>query len=328
MRYLPAARSVRAGILAAFVAVVIIPGMAHALCDADCQSAQLAAHNAVRTAVNNGVQPGPGNTVQPTASPALNALTLDNAAIVASEAYALGCNFQHSPEASRPERGENLYASTGAPTANTPTDAVADWARESTLYTFGQIPAPNQNDVGHYTQIVWSSTTAVGCGINTCNVNSPFPAHFGPTWTIVVCQYSPPGNVRGQFPYQPAPPGAGIPRGPLDADGNGQYDALTDGILIMRYMFNIAGAALTANALGPGATVQNSDQALTRMNGFRPQYDIDGNGNIDALTDGLMILRFLFNITGPNLTANAIGDGTPTRTTPQAVQTYMQTLRP
>jgi pathogenesis-related protein 1 len=48
--------------------------------------------------------------------------------------------------------------------------------------------------VGHYTQIVWSSTTKLGCGFAPANQLA-----FG----LVVCRYSPPGNFRGQFPYPP-----------------------------------------------------------------------------------------------------------------------------
>lgn len=47
---------------------------------------------------------------------------------------------------------------------------------------------------------------------------------------------------------------ATAPAGPLDIDGNGNIDALTDGLLVMRYLFAFRGAALVAGALGPGAT--------------------------------------------------------------------------
>lgn len=51
--------------------------------------------------------------------------------------------------------------------------------------------------------------------------------------------------------------------------------------------------------------------------------DIDGNGAQDALTDGLIILRALFGLTGTSVTNNAIGSGTPTRTTWAQIQPYL-----
>jgi len=47
---------------------------------------------------------------------------------------------------------------------------------------------------------VWRSTQAVGCGVKACSTGSPFGASF-PNWTIVVCNYDPPGNYIGQWPY-------------------------------------------------------------------------------------------------------------------------------
>ena len=35
----------------------------------------------------------------------------------------------------------------------------------------------------------------------------------------------------------------------LDIDGNGEFDALTDGLLIIRYAFGFAGETLTAGAV-------------------------------------------------------------------------------
>src|SRR5216117_3496243 len=36
-----------------------------------------------------------------------------------------------------------------------------------------------------------------------------------------------------------------------DADANGDYDALTDGLLIIRYLFGLRGSALTTGAVAP-----------------------------------------------------------------------------
>lgn len=40
----------------------------------------------------------------------------------------------------------------------------------------------------------------------------------------------------------------------FDVDGNGRIDGLTDGLILIRYMFGIRGAALTSGAIGVGAT--------------------------------------------------------------------------
>ena len=39
----------------------------------------------------------------------------------------------------------------------------------------------------------------------------------------------------------------------LDIDGNGKYDALTDGLLVLRNMFGLEGEALVNGALAPDA---------------------------------------------------------------------------
>ena len=39
----------------------------------------------------------------------------------------------------------------------------------------------------------------------------------------------------------------------LDIDGNGQYDALTDGLLVLRYLLGITGSTLTDRVVGAGA---------------------------------------------------------------------------
>jgi hypothetical protein len=53
---------------------------------------------------------------------------------------------------------------------------------------------------GHFTQIVWKSTTAVGCYTQDCSKSGlgntgggNIPAYF------TVCNYSPPGNYIGSF---------------------------------------------------------------------------------------------------------------------------------
>ncbi len=55
--------------------------------------------------------------------------------------------------------------------------------------------------------------------------------------------------------------------------------------------------------------------------------DIDGNNTVNALTDGLLLLRAMFGLTGAAVTAGAIagddGSGAPTRTDWVKIRTYL-----
>lgn len=103
--------------------------------------------------------------------------------------------------------GENiaLQGSFGGFASMTGPDAVASWVAEIDCYTYGTIGQTEQCDqacisqlnssgCGHYTQVVWDSTTAVGCGYGTCEDGST-------TIEVIVCNYDPPGNYIGQTPY-------------------------------------------------------------------------------------------------------------------------------
>ena len=55
--------------------------------------------------------------------------------------------------------------------------------------------------------------------------------------------------------------------------------------------------------------------------------DIDANGSVDALTDGLIILRYLFGLRNDDLIINAIGSGS-IRNTAEEVEAHIQSLMP
>ena len=44
-----------------------------------------------------------------------------------------------------------------------------------------------------------------------------------------------------------------------DVDGNGEADALTDGILVLRHQFGLSGSALTDGVLASDAAVTDAD---------------------------------------------------------------------
>ena len=102
-------------------------------------------------------------------------------------------SFEHAPQRTgKDDQGENLWMGTKG--AYTPEDMVGAWIDEKKLFKRGKFPnvssTGNWVDVGHYTQLIWTNTTSVGCSI----------AENG-TDEYLVCRYAPPGNWIGQSPF-------------------------------------------------------------------------------------------------------------------------------
>ncbi len=125
--------------------------------------------------------------------------------------YANKCNYEHNPNRTADYKalggsalgvGENIAA--GAPTESIAA-AVQSWIGEEAYYdhatnTCSPPDATPALECGHYTQIVWKTTTGVGCAHVTCTTNSPFGAVANGKWQYSVCDYSPPGNILLELP--------------------------------------------------------------------------------------------------------------------------------
>jgi hypothetical protein len=118
-----------------------------------------------------------------------------------------------------------------------------------------------------------------------------------------------------------------IPSGSLDIDGNAQYDALTDGLLLLRGMFGLDGDALVAGTVAFDAAFTASVDIESRIATLGDLADIDGNGEIDALTDGLLTLRYLFGLEGDTLIAGVVASDA-TRKTAAEIEAHLETLMP
>jgi len=115
----------------------------------------------------------------------------------------------------------------------------------------------------------------------------------------------------------------------LDIDGNGVVEAATDGVLLLRALFGLRGAALVAGALGSGAT-RDADAiagyVTARSAGADPAFDVNGDGRVDATTDGLLAFRHLLGLSGSALvTGVPLGSSRPTAA---EVRRYLQTRSP
>ena len=101
---------------------------------------------------------------------------------------------QHSDRKDRGDEGENLWVSTAG--SYTPSEMVQSWDDEEKDFRYGPFELAGnargpQPVVGHYTQIVWRDTREVGCAVATTRTG----------WDILVCRYSPQGNLVDEKPY-------------------------------------------------------------------------------------------------------------------------------
>jgi len=94
-------------------------------------------------------------------------------------------SFEHRQDS---PYGENLASSTGRQMS--PARVVEMWGNEIQDYNYASNSCAPGKVCGHYTQVVWKSTTEVGCGV----------ARSG-NREVWVCNYNPPGNFIGQKPY-------------------------------------------------------------------------------------------------------------------------------
>lgn len=77
----------------------------------------------------------------------------------------------------------------------------------------------------------------------------------------------------------------------------------------------------------PGSSGLNGAAISSYLTDADTDLDIDGNGESKALTDGLVLIRYLFGFTGNALTAGAIGDNAQ-RDSAEQIEAYIQERLP
>eukprot|EP00004_Rigifila_ramosa_P004328 TRINITY_DN1473_c1_g1_i1.p1 TRINITY_DN1473_c1_g1~~TRINITY_DN1473_c1_g1_i1.p1 ORF type:complete len:252 (+),score=50.90 TRINITY_DN1473_c1_g1_i1:3-758(+) len=144
------------------------------------------AHNVIRRAVNPPAQTMPD-------------LVWSSAIATDAQNWADQCNWSHSVPSGQ---GQNLYATSAS--SSTGSAAVNSWGGEKSSWVYAPSGSGDSTGgvVGHYTQIIWATTTEVGCGRTVCPSGL---TGWSPGRTIVVCNYRGPGNWVGEYPYVEAP---------------------------------------------------------------------------------------------------------------------------
>ena len=92
-------------------------------------------------------------------------------------------------------------------------------------------------------------------------------------------------------------------------------------------MFGLTDDALATGTVASDATYTVSTDIEYRIKKLGDLADIDGNGQIDALTDGLLILRYLLGLQGDTLIAGVVA-ADATRETAVDIGAHLQTLTP
>ena len=112
-----------------------------------------------------------------------------------------------------------------------------------------------------------------------------------------------------------------------DIDGSNQVDALGDGLLVMRYLFDFEGAPLTDGALSEESTKTDPTEIQIHIQNQEMQLDIDGDNQREALSDGLLLIRYLFEFRGSSLIDGAVSPGAP-RHTAEQIEAYIAARMP
>jgi pathogenesis-related protein 1 len=163
---------IKIALILATAAILTVPSsmlqVSHAQSNAEFQKSMLDVHNQERAAV--GVQPLVWND------------ELAAGAKAWAEQVATTGDMVHS------DYGENIAG------FNEFGGGVSSWVNEKNGYTVAPFQFDRDEAHGHYTLMVWQDTREVGCA------TAP-PGAGGLDYSILVCRYSPSGNMEGELPY-------------------------------------------------------------------------------------------------------------------------------
>ena len=107
-----------------------------------------------------------------------------------------------------------------------------------------------------------------------------------------------------------------------DVDGDGKQTPLTDGLLVIRYLFGFTGPSLIQGAVDDQALRQDPTAISAYLDDNQALLDVDGDGKAAPLSDGLIVIRYLFGFSGESLIQNALTQNA-SRTTSNLIEAYL-----
>jgi RHS repeat-associated protein len=116
-------------------------------------------------------------------------------------------------------------------------------------------------------------------------------------------------------------------RAALDVDGSSEITALTDGLLALRALFGFTGENLVAGLVDTTrCTLCTAAEVEAAIGELGSALDVDGNGQVQALSDGILVLRYLFGFRGTSLTAGAVDTASCARCTAAEISPAIEVL--
>ena len=112
-----------------------------------------------------------------------------------------------------------------------------------------------------------------------------------------------------------------------DIDGNGSVAPLEDGLVFIRYLFDFGGDALISQAVDSNGQRTSPDDIEAYLSSHSAATDIDGDGTLGPLTDGLLVIRYLFDFQDASLISDAVS-ATATRTTSDKIEACIEANMP
>jgi hypothetical protein len=179
--------------------------------------------------------------------------------------------FEHSPNVpGKPPEGENIWG--GTPGAFRLESMVGLWIAEKQYFVEGTFPANSSTgrpqDVAHYTQLIWSRSGEVGCGLSSVGQEE-----------ILVCRYSEPGNVRGRDPFARPKPATYMARPRPYSDLSVPF--ASSAASFDRPSSAAMGAVLGASEKAPGASITGApaSSSATRRGDFGIIFGLTGKAS-------------------------------------------------
>ena len=129
--------------------------------------------------------------------------------------------------------------------------------------------------------------------------------------------------------YSPSPLTVTVAAAPatcsLDFDGDGAVSS-ADALLMMRWLLGFRGDALVSGVppYPVGATASAFAASVTGRMTLGLVHDLDGDGKVQAATDGVLLTRLVRGMTGSAVTNGALGTGAQ-RATHELIRSYANT---